>query len=72
VSTPPPGFEQLSKEEQIRYVQELWDLITTVPDEIPIPQWHLDLIRNRMVSHNPQQISSWSEVKQQMFSKYRG
>ncbi|MFP4574884.1 MAG: hypothetical protein ACLFT9_04530 [Coleofasciculus sp.] len=32
----PPGFEQLSKEQQIDYVQQLWDLIIAVPEQIPV------------------------------------
>ncbi|MEQ8996516.1 MAG: hypothetical protein RID53_08430 [Coleofasciculus sp. B1-GNL1-01] len=32
----PPGFEQLSKEQQIDYVEQLWDLIIAVPEQIPV------------------------------------
>ncbi len=67
----PPGFEQLSKEEQIHYVQELWDIITAVPEEVSTPQWHLNIVRERLNSHNPEQVSSWDEVKQYLLSKYR-
>lgn len=66
----PPGFDQLSKEEQILYVQQLWDLIAAVPEEMPISQWHLDLVEERRNSHNPEQVRSWDEVKQQLLSKY--
>ncbi|MBD1908141.1 addiction module protein [Funiculus sociatus GB2-A5] len=67
----PPGFDQLSKEEQILYVQQLWDMIAAVPEEVPTPQWHLDLVRDRLNSYNPEQVVSWNEVKQQLLSKYR-
>lgn len=67
----PPGFEQLSKEEQILYVEQLWNIIAAVPEEVPTPQWHIDLVRERRNSHNPEQVRSWDEVRQQLLSKYR-
>lgn len=67
---PPPGFEKLSKSEQIRYVQQ-WDLITASPDEVPVPQWHLDVVRDRIASYDLEQASHWGEVKQRLLSKYR-
>lgn len=68
---PPPGFDKLSKEEQIRYIQQLWDLITTSPDEVPVPQWHLDIVRDRIASCDLEEVSPWGEVKQRLLSKYR-
>lgn len=34
----PPGFEQLSKEQQIDYVPQLWDMIIALPDEVPVSE----------------------------------
>lgn len=68
---PPPGFEQLSKNQQIDYVQQLWDLITAVPDEMPMPEWHLEIVRERVASQTTTQFSTWSEAKQRLLSKYR-
>jgi hypothetical protein len=31
----PPGFAELSKAEQVRYVQHLWDRIAEKPEELP-------------------------------------
>lgn len=44
----PPGFSELSKEEQIRYVQALWDRIFEEPDNLPIPESHLALLKERL------------------------
>ena len=44
----PSGFNQLSKMEQVRYLQALWDQISENPDEIPIPESHLQLAENRL------------------------
>jgi len=67
----PPGFEQLSKEQQIDYVQQLWDLIIAVPEQIPVPEWHLEIVRDRVSSQDATHKNTWNEVKQRLMSKYR-
>ena len=47
----PPGFKQLSKTEQIRYLQTLWDRIVEQPGEIPVPDSHLDLAEQRLADY---------------------
>ena len=64
--SPPPGFEQLTKTQQIDYVQQLWDLIITTSDELPVPQWHLEIVSERVTSQSPTSFSSWDEVKQRL------
>lgn len=44
----PAGFSELSKIEQIRYVQALWDRIFEDPDDLPIPESHLALLKERL------------------------
>ncbi|GAA6619364.1 addiction module protein [Scytonema sp. NUACC26] len=68
--TLPPGFEQLSKEQQIDYVQELWNLIVAAPDEVSMPDWHLEIVQNRISSQGTAQFKTWSEVKQRLLNKY--
>lgn len=36
---PPPGFDALSVDEQIEYVQDLWDWIAARPQDIPVADW---------------------------------
>jgi putative addiction module component (TIGR02574 family) len=33
---PPAGFNDLSVDEQIEYVQDLWDRIAARPEDIPV------------------------------------
>jgi putative addiction module component (TIGR02574 family) len=51
----PPGFSDLSKLEQIRYLQALWDRIAEKPGEIPVPESHLALAEERLADyrHDP-------------------
>jgi hypothetical protein len=46
--TQPPGFTNMSKAEQIRYLQSLWDQIAERPGELPVPESHLDLAEERL------------------------
>jgi putative addiction module component (TIGR02574 family) len=47
----PPGFSELSKEEQIRYVQALWGRITAEPDDVPVLESHLALSEERLAEY---------------------
>jgi putative addiction module component (TIGR02574 family) len=49
--TEPVGFADLSKDEQIRYLQALWDRIAEHPDEIPVPASHLALAGERLAEY---------------------
>lgn len=44
----PAGFDKLSKAEQVRYLQALWDQISEHPDEISVPESHLRLAEDRL------------------------
>jgi putative addiction module component (TIGR02574 family) len=47
----PPGFGSLSKAEQIRYLQALWDRISETPGELPLPASHLRLAKERLADY---------------------
>ena len=44
----PPGFAELPKIEQLRYLQALWDQISENPGDIPVPESHLKLAEERL------------------------
>jgi hypothetical protein len=44
----PPGFNEMSKSEQVRYLLALWDQISDAPGEIPVPESHLELAEARL------------------------
>jgi putative addiction module component (TIGR02574 family) len=47
----PTGFSELSKAEQIRYLQALWDRIAERPGEIPVPESHIQLAEQRLAEY---------------------
>jgi putative addiction module component (TIGR02574 family) len=60
----PAGFQQLSKLEQIRYLQALWDRIAGAPGELPLPPEHLEILESRLAAHreHPERARSAYEV----------
>ena len=44
----PAGFSEMSKSEQLRYLQALWDQIAASPGELPVPESHLELAEARL------------------------
>ena len=46
-----PGFSSLSKAEQVRYLQALWDSISERPGEIPVPESQLTLAEERLAEY---------------------
>ena len=47
----PRGFAKLSKAEQVRYLQDLWDRIAERPGELPVPESHLKLAEERLAEY---------------------
>ena len=60
----PPGFAELSKAEQVRYLQALWDRIAERPGELPVPESHLELAEERLAQYrrDPSSARSAYEV----------
>jgi hypothetical protein len=44
----PPGFDALSKADQVRYLQALWDKISEDPGALPVPESHFRLAEERL------------------------
>lgn len=60
----PPGFSGLTKSEQIRYLQALWDRIVDHPGEVPVPESHMELVQDRLAAyrHDPSRAGPAHEV----------
>jgi putative addiction module component (TIGR02574 family) len=69
----PPGFSELSKEEQIRYVQALWDRIAEHPDDVPVLESHLTLAEERLAEYrrDPTQARPAFEVLDEIAERLR-
>ena len=65
VPIPPPGFEGLSIEEKIEYLQSLWDRIASDVDPVPLLDWQKQLLDERLkdFEENPGAGIPWSQVR---------
>ena len=73
VPLPPPGFDELPIDERVEYVQTLWDRITARPEDLPVPDWHLDVVRDRLAEYrrSPSAGRPWSAVRDELLRKLR-
>ena len=69
----PVGFSELSKIEQIRYVQALWDRITEHPEDVPVLESHLALAEERLAEYrrDPSQARPAFEVLDEIAERLR-
>lgn len=74
VPNPPPGFDDLTVSEQIDYVQALWERIAASPDQVPVPEWHEKIIRERLDAYRatPAAERPWPEACAELERKLRG
>jgi putative addiction module component (TIGR02574 family) len=71
--TPPPGFDDLSVDEQIDFVQALWDRIAATAEQVPVPEWHREVIRERLAAYKatPGAGRPWTDVRTDIERKLR-
>ena len=70
---PPPGFDDLTIEEQIEYVQALWDRIAAKESDVPVPDWHREILHERLadLDANPDAGRPWEDVERDLLAKLR-
>lgn len=73
VPIPPPGFDDLSIDEQIDLVQSLWDRIAATAEQVPVPEWHREIIRERLAAYHasPSAGRLWPDVRTDIERKLR-
>jgi putative addiction module component (TIGR02574 family) len=71
IPIPPPGFDELTIDEKVNYVQRLWDRIAAHPDDVPVPDWHETILEERLAAYraNPQSGRPWQEVRDDLLGK---
>ena len=71
VPIPPPGFDDLSVDEKIDYVESLWDRIAATPETVPVPDWHREIIDERLtdLEANLDAGDTWEVVQERLRKK---
>lgn len=70
---PPPGFDDLSPEEKLDYIQGLWDRFSEHPADVPTPDWHRQVVAERLAAHRRGEVMSrpWPEVRDELLARLR-
>ncbi len=63
----------MSVEDKIDYVQELWDRIAANESAVSVPEWHREVLEERLadVRANPDEGRSWEEVEADLLKRRR-
>ena len=64
---PPPGFDDLSKEEQLTYVEELSNYVNA-SEHVPVPDWHWEILDKRMADprEDLENGITWEEFEKEL------
>lgn len=66
---PPPGFDELSPEEQLDYINALWHRLVTHAESVPVPDWHREIVAERLAEYRAGKAGkgrSWAEVRKDL------
>jgi len=65
---PPPGFDEMPVEEQLDFVNMLWERIARHPATVPVPEWHRRLVleRRAAMERDGDRGIPWEEVRREL------
>ncbi|MCP3669369.1 MAG: addiction module protein, partial [Gammaproteobacteria bacterium] len=46
-------------------IEAIWDSIAATPEAVPVPQWHKDILDNRLADKNAVS-DTWKNVKKRL------
>ena len=61
-------IRKLPFQEKIALLETVWAEISSLPDELKVPQWHEDLLdqREQALESGTEQILDWEDAKDQI------
>jgi putative addiction module component (TIGR02574 family) len=61
-------IEQLSPEERLRLIEDVWDTLEAVPDALNLSEAHREILdqRHAELERNPDSTLSWEETVQRV------
>lgn len=68
VPFPPPGFDELSIDEQYEYIGKLSERIPSPPNDPGVPDWHIEIIERELaeIKKNGLKGIPWEEVEKEL------
>jgi len=72
IDLPPAGFDELSTEEKLEYLGDLWQHVVSSGDP-KVTEDQKRMLRERWARHeaDPSKARSWSEVRAELETKHR-
>ncbi len=66
-----PQIRQLTKEEKLQLVEDLWDAIAAMPDDLPVSEEEKALLDNRFAAHveSPGDAMTLEEFKKNLSAR---
>jgi hypothetical protein len=66
-------IERMTLEEKLRAMETLWDDLCRREQDVPVPQWHKDLLdeRERAVQQGKAKFIDWETAKKQIAKRTR-
>jgi hypothetical protein len=61
-------IDQLTIAEKLRIMEELWNDLRKRAEDVPVPQWHKDLLdeRKRLIETGEAQFDDWEAAKKRI------
>ncbi len=56
---------RLPPEERIDLLGEAWDAMAATPEDVPIPEWHVQELERRLTESEPTYVP-WEEVRERL------
>ncbi len=70
---PPIGVDELSADDKLAYIQALWDRFSEHPEDVPVPDWHRQIVRERLAAYRRGEMTSrpWPEIREELLARLR-
>ena len=67
----PLQIDQMTVAEKLRIMEELWDDLRTRAEDVPMPQWHKDLLdeRERLIETGEAQFDDWDSARKRIIDR---
>lgn len=64
-------IKQLPLTEKLQIMEAIWDDLRAQADQIPVPQWHKDLLdeRRKAVEEGREEVLDWDSIKDSLGSR---
>lgn len=56
---------RLSPEERIELLGDAWDAIAESPEDVPVPEWHVEVLEERLAEEDPTYVS-WEQLRERL------